>query len=65
MQTTERGNETDSGPIEQNRSPHGTAYWEPETECIDRGALETLQLERLRSTIESALGIPFYRERIE
>ncbi len=38
-----------------------TAFWEKDIETIDRGALETLQLERLKRTLQIAARAPYYR----
>ncbi len=41
-------------------------YWQPEIECMDRGELAQLQLERLQSTLHRvARNVPFYRARFE
>ncbi|HRD50392.1 MAG: phenylacetate--CoA ligase [Candidatus Competibacter sp.] len=38
--------------------------WNPAIEFIERGALEQLQLARLRKTVEWALKTPFYHQRL-
>lgn len=41
-------------------------YWEPEWECMARGELEQLQLERLQSTINRVGSkVPFYKKQFE
>jgi phenylacetate-CoA ligase len=41
-------------------------YWEEEKECMERGALEQLQLERLQSTLyRVGTHVPFYRKKFE
>ncbi|MDY7001086.1 MAG: phenylacetate--CoA ligase [Thermodesulfobacteriota bacterium] len=41
-------------------------YHDPEHECMDRGRLEQLQLERLQSTLNRvARNVPFYRRKFE
>jgi phenylacetate-CoA ligase len=41
-------------------------YWEPEKECMDRGELEQLQLERLQATIARVyMNVPFYRKKFD
>lgn len=41
-------------------------YWEPEKECMDRGELEQLQLERLQATLSRVyLNVPFYRKKFD
>lgn len=43
-----------------------TKYWEPEKECMFRGALEQLQLERLQSTLyRVGTHVPFYRKKFD
>ena len=43
-----------------------TKYWEPEKECLDRDALEQLQLERLQSTLyRVGTHVPFYRKKFD
>ena len=39
-------------------------YWNSETECQDREALARKQLEDLRTTVDTALKAPFYRDRL-
>lgn len=39
-------------------------YWNTEIETLDRGALEQLQLERLRQMVGQALKTPFYQKRL-
>ena len=41
-----------------------TAYWNEDIERSSRDQLHVLQLERLRTTVASALNTPFYRERL-
>jgi phenylacetate-CoA ligase len=44
----------------------GIMYWEKEKECMDRGELEQLQLERLESTLSRVqMNVPFYRKKFE
>ncbi len=39
-------------------------YWQSEYECMDRGELELLQLERLQATLNRvARNVPLYRKR--
>ncbi len=41
-------------------------YWEQEKECLSRGDLEQLQLERLQSTLyRVGTHVPFYRKKFE
>ena len=40
-------------------------YWQPELETMPREALEKLQVEKLRKTIEVALKSPFYGKRLK
>ncbi|MFN3479229.1 MAG: phenylacetate--CoA ligase family protein [Thermodesulfovibrionales bacterium] len=41
-------------------------FWDKEKECMDRGELEQLQLERLQSTIHRVyMNVPFYRKRFD
>jgi len=41
-------------------------YWEGEKECIDRGTLKQLQLERLQSTVLRVyMNVPFYRKKFD
>lgn len=41
-------------------------YWQPESECMEREALEQLQLERLESTLSRVYqNVPFYRKRFD
>lgn len=41
-------------------------YWEQEYECMSRGDLEQLQLERLQSTLyRVATHVPFYRQKFK
>lgn len=65
MQTTERRSDSDLGGETVGRPCGRQDLWEPELECMERGALEALQVRRLRTTVESALSIPFYRARLE
>ncbi|OFW55551.1 MAG: phenylacetate--CoA ligase [Candidatus Solincola sediminis] len=37
-------------------------YWNPEFELLDREAIETLQLQRLKETLERCDRSPFYKE---
>jgi phenylacetate-CoA ligase len=38
-------------------------YWEPDSECMARGELEQLQLERLQATLNRVYAhVPFYRK---
>jgi phenylacetate-CoA ligase len=38
--------------------------WQPDSECMDRGEIEQLQLERLEATLTRvAMNVPFYRKR--
>ena len=40
--------------------------WEPQFECLERGELEQLQLERLEATLTRAYRhVPFYRRRLD
>ena len=39
-------------------------YWQPELETMPREALERLQVEKLRKSIEIALRSPFYGKRL-
>jgi phenylacetate-CoA ligase len=40
--------------------------WEPQCECLDRGELEQLQLERLEATLTRVVRhVPFYRKRFQ
>ena len=42
------------------------AYWQPEAECLERGELEQLQLERLEATLSRAYrNVPFYRRSLD
>src|SRR5512139_2385147 len=41
-------------------------YWEAVKECMDRGELEQLQLERLQSTLFRVyMNVPFYRRKFD
>ncbi|MGO9611636.1 MAG: phenylacetate--CoA ligase family protein [Dissulfurispiraceae bacterium] len=41
-------------------------YWEAMRECMDRGELEQLQLERLQSTLLRVyMNVPFYRKKFD
>lgn len=41
-------------------------YWEQDLECMDRGELKQLQLERLQSTLNRvSRNVPLYRKRFE
>ena len=43
-----------------------TAYWQPESECMDREELEQLQLERLEATLSRVYrNVPFYRKHFD
>ena len=44
---------------------HVVSYWDKDIETIDRRALETLQLKRLKETVDFALKTPFYKHRLE
>ena len=39
-------------------------YWNPQIEKMPRGELEKLQLQKLKTQIDSALRTPFYKERL-
>lgn len=41
-------------------------YWEPDYECMEREAIDQLQLERLQSTLNRVyLNVPFYRKKFD
>ncbi len=41
-------------------------YWQPESECMDRGELAQLQLERLESTLNRVYqNVPFYKKKFD
>jgi len=41
-------------------------YWQPESECMGRGELAQLQLERLESTLSRVyMNVPFYRKKFD
>ena len=47
-------------------TPIEARIWEPQSECMDRGELEQLQLERLEATLTRVIRhVPFYRRRFE
>lgn len=43
------------------QTPLSSSYWNPDMEGLSREALEQLQLERLRETLERAAKAPFYQ----
>ena len=47
-------------------STEPSACWQPEAECMPRGDLEQLQLERLQATLSRVYrNVPFYRKRFD
>ena len=47
-------------------STEPSACWQPEAECMPRGDLEQLQLERLQATLCRVYrNVPFYRKRFD
>ncbi len=43
-----------------------THIWNPEMECMDRGAMRALQLERLKNQVEYCRrNVPFYQKRLD
>jgi phenylacetate-CoA ligase len=48
------------------QSAPSATIWDPQCECLDRPALETLQLERLRNMVAHLRrNVPYYRQRLD